>query len=61
MIFHGEKCRHCGGKMSAPKPVPEGPRAGQTRTFCTKCGHMEYHLPQPPPAEEAVQELPQDE
>ena len=29
--------------MSAPKPVTEGPRAGQTRTFCIKCGHLEFH------------------
>ena len=29
--------------MSAPKPVTEGPRAGQTRTFCIKCGHIQYH------------------
>ena len=43
MISHGEKCRHCRGNMSAPKPVTDGPRAGQTRTFCIKCGHIEYH------------------
>lgn len=28
--------------MSAPKPVIEGPKKGQMRRFCVKCGHMEY-------------------
>ena len=42
MISHGVKCSHCRGNMSASKPVTEGPRAGQTRTFCIKCGHIEY-------------------
>ena len=43
MIFHGEKCRHCGANMTEPKPVLEGPRKGQTRTICVKCGHIDYH------------------
>ena len=43
MIFHGEKCRHCGANMTQPKPVLEGPRKGQTRTICVKCGHIDYH------------------
>ncbi len=52
MISHGEKCGLCRGNMSAPKPVTEGPRAGQTRTFCIKCGHIQYHAaPEPPPQE----------
>ena len=42
MISHGAKCSHCRGNMSAPKPVTEGPRVGQTRTFCIKCGHIHY-------------------
>ena len=42
MISHGAKCSHCRGNMSAPKPVTEGPRAGQMRIFCIKCGHIEY-------------------
>ena len=45
MIFHGEKCRHCSGKMSQRKPVLDGPRKGLTRSFCTKCGHIEFHQP----------------
>lgn len=59
MLFHGETCRHCGANMSEPKPVPEGPRKGQTRTICVRCGHMEYQgtssatvarpMPSPPP------------
>ena len=43
MISHGDNCRKCRGKMSAPKPVPDGPKAGWTRTFCVKCGHIEFH------------------
>ena len=43
MISHGDKCRKCRGNMSAPKPVTDGPRAGWTRTFCIKCGHIEFH------------------
>ncbi len=42
MISHGDNCRHCHGKMSAPKPVLDGPRMGQSKRFCTKCGHIEY-------------------
>ena len=42
MLSHGDNCRHCRGKMSAPKAVLEGPRIGQYRIFCTKCGHIEY-------------------
>jgi hypothetical protein len=42
MISHGEKCSHCNGHVSDPKPVPEGPRKGQMRTICTKCGHIHY-------------------
>ena len=26
-----------------PKPVTDGPKAGWTRTFCGKCGHLEFH------------------
>lgn len=44
MLFHGEKCRHCGGNMSSPKPITEGPKKGGFRTICGKCGHIEYHL-----------------
>jgi len=36
------KCRHCGGKMTEPKPITEGVRAGQTKRICFKCGHTEY-------------------
>ena len=43
MLFHGEKCRHCGSNMTEPKQVLEGPRKGQSRTICVKCGHIEYH------------------
>ena len=39
-----EKCRHCGAKMSEPKPVTSGARAGQVKTICRKCGHAEYHV-----------------
>ena len=42
MLPHGDNCRHCRGKMSAPKPVLDGPHIGQTRMICTKCGHIEY-------------------
>jgi ribosomal protein L40E len=38
-----EKCRHCGAKMSEPKPVTSGARIGQVKTICRKCGHAEYH------------------
>lgn len=64
MISHGEKCRHCRGNMSAPKPVTEGPRAGQTRTFCIKCGHIQYHvapLPRPPEEPEELEQIGQME
>jgi hypothetical protein len=37
-----DKCRHCGGKLSAPKTIAEGPRTGQTKRICFKCGHTEY-------------------
>lgn len=40
---HHEKCRHCGGKMTEQKPVDSGPRLGQTKSICLKCGHTEYH------------------
>jgi hypothetical protein len=36
------KCRHCGGKMTTPKPITEGPRKGQSKQICFKCGHTEY-------------------
>lgn len=42
MINHGEKCRLCNGHMSEPKLVNEGPKKGQTRTICSKCGHIIY-------------------
>lgn len=38
-----EKCRHCGAKMSEPKPVTVGARIGQVKTICRKCGHAEFH------------------
>jgi hypothetical protein len=37
-----DQCRHCGGRLTAPKEIIEGPRAGQTRRSCFKCGHTEY-------------------
>jgi hypothetical protein len=43
MLFHGEKCRHCRGNMSEPKPITEGSRKGGYRTICGNCGHIEYH------------------
>ena len=43
MLFHGERCRHCGGNMSQPKPITAGPKSGGSRTICMKCGHIEYH------------------
>jgi len=46
MISHGKKCPHCGGNMSLPKPVTDGPKKGQTRIFCVKCGHLEFQPPQ---------------
>ena len=57
MISHGENCCKCRGKMSAPKPVTEGPKAGWTRVFCVKCGHLEF-LPAPvtPQPEEELSE-----
>ena len=42
MISHGDNCHKCRGKMSVPKPVLDGLKAGQVRVFCTKCGHIEY-------------------
>jgi hypothetical protein len=45
------KCRHCGGHMTQPKPVTEGPKKGQMRIACFKCGHIEYiaaDVPQQP-------------
>jgi rRNA maturation protein Nop10 len=42
MISHGEKCSHCGGHLSDPKPVKDGPRKGQTQKICSKCGHIKY-------------------
>ena len=47
MIPHGKKCSHCRGDMSLPKPINDGPRSGQTRTICMKCGHIEYQSRQP--------------
>jgi hypothetical protein len=38
-----EKCRHCAGKMTEQKPVTSGPRMGQMKSICLKCGHTEYH------------------
>ena len=37
--------------MSLAKPVTEGPKKGQTRKYCTKCGHIKYlpAIPQPQP------------
>lgn len=61
MLFHGEKCRHCRGNMSAPKPVIEGPKKGWSRTICFNCGHQEYHPPadgSQPPAAPASQPAP---
>jgi hypothetical protein len=46
MLTHGERCRHCGGEMSAAKQVVDGPKKGQTRKYCLKCGHIEF-LAQP--------------
>ena len=40
---HREKCRHCGGKMTDQKQVTSGPRMGQMKSICLKCGHTEYH------------------
>jgi hypothetical protein len=31
--------------MTPPKPTADGPRKGQMRMACFKCGHIEY-LPQ---------------
>jgi hypothetical protein len=50
MISHGDNCSHCRGKMSSPKPIVDGPRAGQLRVFCTKCGHIEFRLEDGSPA-----------
>ena len=46
MLFHGERCRHCGGNMSQPKLITDGPKRGGSRTICMKCGHIEYHAGQ---------------
>lgn len=43
MLANDNQCRHCGGRMTEPKPVPAGLRAGQTRRICLKCGHTEYY------------------
>ena len=40
---HREKCRHCGGKMTEQKRIDAGPRQGQMKSICLKCGHTEYH------------------
>ena len=37
------ECRHCGGKMTDQKQVTSGPRMGQMKSICLKCGHTEYH------------------
>lgn len=51
MISHGDKCARCGGKMTAPKPVQDGPHKGENKNFCLRCGHAFYHRP---PAQAAV-------
>jgi hypothetical protein len=47
MINHGEKCSHCNGHVSEPKPVLAGPRKGQMQAICTKCGHIHYQQTAP--------------
>lgn len=42
MSNHREKCKHCGGQVSEPKPVNTGQRKGQNQVICTRCGHVEY-------------------
>jgi len=49
MINQGDKCTHCGGKMSEPKPVLSGPRKGHMQRICTKCNHIKYIAPAPQP------------
>jgi RNase P subunit RPR2 len=49
MINHGEKCKHCDGPLTEPKPVSEGPRKGQTQAVCSKCGHINYLSASPQP------------
>jgi hypothetical protein len=44
--------------MSAPKPVLDGPRAGQMRIFCVKCGHIEFQLADGSPAPRGPQPQP---
>jgi hypothetical protein len=29
--------------MTEQKPVESGPRMGQMKSICLKCGHTEYH------------------
>jgi hypothetical protein len=29
--------------MTVPRPVTTGPRTGQTKQVCFKCGHTEYY------------------
>ncbi len=41
-MLHEDTCRHCSGKMSPPKVVLDGPKKGQTRKYCLKCGHIEF-------------------
>ena len=54
MSNHKEKCKHCDGVLSEPKPVSAGPRKGQTQTVCTKCGHINYLPASPQPMVEAL-------
>ena len=42
MNNHNNNCMHCGARVGEPKPVRDGPRKGQTRTICTKCGHINF-------------------
>jgi hypothetical protein len=47
---HGDKCGHCNGNLSEPKPVISGPRKGQMQRICGKCGHIKYlGAPSPQP------------
>ena len=45
MSNHREKCKHCGGQVSEPKPVNTGPRKGLDQVICTQCGHIDYVPP----------------
>jgi hypothetical protein len=37
--------------MTAPKPITDGPRKGQTRIICVKCGYIDYRQPQGAPVQ----------